>query len=260
MTKQPDFLLSTDSLTWYGVDLIFDTAVQAEFDGLDLAMRKSFDARNADYIAKLSKKHNMPVKVIQVSNKVNTKELNQALDLCAATGARQITINSPAFFDVWVYNFLVDNLPSYRDHNKDITFSIVNPPQSNFFALPIPKYRFANIVEIIKKYGCHLWLDIVNIPEEALENDLLRKLDKFVPYMSVIYFSDKTKTGKGHILPGDGTLKLTSILKKLFKENYDGFLSLKIHIEKNDLADSDKVALILKKATAFYKDYYEQLS
>lgn len=260
MTKKTDFLLSTDTLTWYGLDLIFDTAVQAAFDGLDLAMRKSFDARNADYIAKLSKKHNMPVKVIQVSNKANTKELNQALDLCAATWARQITINAPDFFDLWVYNFLIDNLPSYRDHNKDITFSIINPPQSNFFALPIPKYRFANIVEIIKKYWCHLWLDIVNIPEEALENDLLRKLDKFVPYMSVIYFSDKTKLWKWHVLPWDGTLKLTSILKKLSKENFSWSLSLKIDIEKSDLADSDKVALILKKATTFHKDYYDSLS
>lgn len=64
--------------------MIFEVAKQAGFDGIDLALWKNFDARNCDYVKKLSTKHAMPVHVIQTSASTNAKEMNQALDLCAA--------------------------------------------------------------------------------------------------------------------------------------------------------------------------------
>ncbi|GAG79619.1 unnamed protein product [marine sediment metagenome] len=144
--------MSTDSFSSLGLDLVFELSKEAGFDGIDLAIRKNFDARNVDYVKKLMKTHDMPVKVIQVSDKVNQKELNKALDLCEATGADTITINAPAFFDMKTYNFIVDNIDTYKKENKHIHFSIINPENANIFALPIPKYRFSNIVEIVKKY------------------------------------------------------------------------------------------------------------
>lgn len=254
----PQFVLSTDTLAGYGLDLIFDLAKNAGFDGIDLATRKNFDAWNASYVTKLSQKYEIPVTTIQVSPNVNPKEMNQALDLCSETGARVVTINAPKYFDLKTFNFLNDNLAAYRNRNKDIKFGIINPPQTTYL-VPIPHYRFTNVVEIIKKYGAHVGLDISNIDENALESQLLRKLDKFIPHLASVYFSDKTRSGKGHVLPGDGTLKLGSILKKLKKEGYKGQISLKIDIEKRDLADSDKVLLILKKATNFFKEYYRDI-
>jgi hypothetical protein len=44
--QKADFLLSTDTLPGYGLDLIFKIAKRIKFDGLDLAMRKNFDAWN----------------------------------------------------------------------------------------------------------------------------------------------------------------------------------------------------------------------
>ena len=260
MVKENDnvkFVLSTDTLTWYGLDLIFDLAKKAWFDGIDLATWKNYDAWNEGYVSQLSEKYKIPVTTIQVSNKVNAKELNQALDLCAETGARGISINAPQYFDMKTYNFITDNLTAYKKHNKDIKFSIINPPQETYI-IPIPKYRFTNVVEIIKLHGAYLGLDISNIEETALETQLLRKLDKFIPHISSIYFSDKTRAWKWHVLPWDGTLKLTAILKKLKKWNFKGNVSLKIDLDKVDLADSDKVLLILKKATNFFQEsYYE---
>lgn len=219
-------------------------------------MRKNLDSRNASYVKKLSKNYNMPVKVIQTSNNINSKELNQALDICEETGAKIITINAPEYLNLKAYNFILDNLANYRKHNQDIKFSIINPEQSNFFALPIPKYRFTNVIEIIKKYGSFVGLDIVHLEEEALENEFLRKLKSFIPHLSVIYFSDKTRAGEGHVLPGDGTLKLPNILKKFKKELYPGHISLKVKIKTGDLADTDKALLILKKATTYFKEHY----
>jgi hypothetical protein len=119
-------------------------------------MWKNFDARNVSYVKKLSRKHNLPVKVIQTSPKLNKKEMEKALDLCESLNVDTININAPKFFDYKSYNFIKDNLERYKRANPDIHFSIINPNDSSFFAIPIPKYRFNNLVEIIKKYGCDL--------------------------------------------------------------------------------------------------------
>jgi len=39
-------------------------------------------------------------------------------------------------------------------------------------------------------------LDIVNIEEEKFDNILVRKLPNLLPYVNVIYLSDKNKLGK----------------------------------------------------------------
>ncbi len=95
----PLFLLSTESLSSYGLDLAFEVAKEAGYDGLDLALWKNFDAWNVNYVKKLVKKHDLPIKVIQVSDKVNTKELNQALDLATALGVDTIAFNAPSIFN-----------------------------------------------------------------------------------------------------------------------------------------------------------------
>ncbi|MEI8092295.1 MAG: hypothetical protein WCG98_09280 [bacterium] len=211
----PAFLFSSDSLSGYGLDLIFELVKEAGFDGLDIALWKNFDAWNVDYVKKLIVKHDLPVKVIQVSGNVNEKEMTKALDLCYALGADTIAINAPKMFNFKAFSYVVDNLPRWKKDNKSIHFTIINPEDSNIFALPIPKYRFSNIVEIIKKYLCYVGLDISNMDSNAFENDFMRKIKDFLPYVAIFYMSDKSRIGEDHILPGDGVLKLDLLMGKL---------------------------------------------
>lgn len=256
--KSP-ILLSSDSLSGYWLDLIFQLTKEAGFDGIDLATWKNFDARNINYVKKLSEKHDLPIKIVQVSSSINEKEINKALDLCYETKADTISINPPKIFNMKSFNFLLDNLPRLRKENKNIHFSIINPENSNIFALPIPKYRFTNIVEIIKKYSCYLWLDISNMDTEEFEGNFMRKLREFLPYISTIYFSDKTRLGDWHMLPGEWALKLEGFLKKLKEYNYRRHISIKMELTKADLADSEKVLLILKKARKYMQDNFDEV-
>ncbi len=250
------FLLSTDTLSWYWLDLIFDIAVESWFWWIDLAIWKNFDSRNTSYVKKLSNKHNLPVKIIQTSDNINAKELNLALELCEELWADTITINPPKIMNFSAHNFIVDNIDEYKKQNPDINFSIINPENSNLFALPIPKYYFSNIVEIIKKYWCYIWLDISNFDEETLEVVFLSKIEQFISYISTVYFSDKTKLWKWHILPWEWVLKLAKILKKMKKWKYKRYFSLKVDIEKNDLADNDKVLIMLKKTVNYFNEHF----
>ncbi|MDR2415203.1 MAG: hypothetical protein LBD75_00895 [Candidatus Peribacteria bacterium] len=217
MFKTNALLLSTDTLPNYGLDLIFAIAKEAGFDGIDLAMWKGFDAWDETYVQKLAFEYDLPVYVVQTSAKLNQKEMDKALDICAATGADTICINAPKITEFKVYDFISDNLATYQKENPDINFAIINPLDSKLFALPIPEFRFSNIIDIVKKYNAYVGLDITNLDIDAFEEEMMRKVDDYAPYLSVVYFSDKDKKGKSHLLPGEGTLDLVNFLKRLKK-------------------------------------------
>lgn len=258
LSRKAECLFSTDSLSGYWLDLVFDLVKEAWFDGIDLAIWKNFDSRKVDYVKKLSETYQLPIKVIQTSDNLNDKEINRAIDLCYELGADTIAINAPKFFNFKAFSFITDNILRRRKENKSIHFAIINPEDSSLFALPIPKYRFSNMVEIVKKYLCYIGLDIANLDSDAFENDFLRKIKDFLPYLAVVYFSDKSKIWEGHVLPGDGVLKLPTFLKRLKEYWFNRYISTKIKISKSDLSDSDKVKIILKKSRKYFQENYEE--
>lgn len=255
-TKTNPLLLSTDTLPNYWLDLIFSIAKSTWFDGIDLAMRKWFDAWDEEYVQKLALDHKMPVYIIQTSAKLNQKELDKALDLCEATNADTICVNAPKITDFKAYDFIADNLKSYKDSNPDIHFTILNPKDSKLFALPIPEYRFSNIIDIVKKYDAYVWLDISNIDMDSFENEFTRKIDDYAPYISVIYLSDKTKDWKWHLIPGDWMLDLKTFLKRLKKSWYSRPISVKLDFKPTELANKEKLRKQLKKVRMYYDKYF----
>jgi len=176
---------------------------------------KNFDAWNVEYVQKLSQVHQLPVAIVQISSSVNQKEMQKALDICEALGTTTITINAPTMFNFKSYSYLNDVLPRLREEYPHIRFSLINPEDASLFALPIPQYRFSNIADIIKRYHCYLALDLANMDSNVLENEMSRNIDDFLPYLSTIYVSDKSRTGVSHLLPGEGVLKLQSFIEKL---------------------------------------------
>ena len=258
--KENALLLSTDTLPNYWLDLIFSIAKNNGFVGIDLAMRKWFDARDEEYVQKLSLKYEMPVYIVQTSAKLNQKELDKALDICQATNCDTICINAPKITDFKAYDFITDNLKAYKDNNPDIHFTIRNPKDSKLFALPIPEYRFSNIIDIVKKYDCYIWLDTSNIDIDSFEDDFTRKIDDFAPYISVIYISDKSKNGKTHLALWDGTLDLKTFFKRLKKSWYSRPMSIKLDFKPTELANKSILKKQFKKIRAYYDKFFLNLN
>lgn len=257
--KKWKLLLSSDSLSWYWLDLVFHIASYLKFDWIDLAIRKNFDSRSIWYITKLIEKYWIWINVIQLSDKCNKKELDYWVELAREIWADVISINPPSIFNYKTYKYICDNLAWYKKHHKSIKFSIINPPKSSLFLLPVPNYYFSNIVEIIKTYNAYLWLDISNIDEIDLETKFLKKLSNFISYIPIVYISDKDKNWIWHIWLWSWVLKLPTILKKFKQNEYKWYFSLKIEISKKDLADMDKIEQILKKCKAYFDENYKQL-
>ena len=253
--KKAKFLLSTDTLNGYWLDLIFQIAKNIGFDGLDIALRKSFDVRNNYYVKKLIEKYNLPIYIIQTSRNLNRSELNYAVDLAKFLEIKNININSPTYWNIKAYKFIKDDVKYYKKQNPNIKFSIINATED---IIILPKYRFSNIVEIIKKYNFYLALDIAFLKEEDIDK-LLKKLSTFIPYITTVYLSDRSKNDKTHIPLWEWILKLPTVLKKFKQHEFDWFFSLKLNLTKKELADIDKIEVILKKCKLYFKENYEDL-
>jgi sugar phosphate isomerase/epimerase len=251
-------LLSTDSLAWYGLDLIFSIASKAWFDGLDLAMRKNYDARHPDYVQELSKNHNLPIKVIQTSNKTNAKELNQAVELAQTLEVSHIAINPPSYFDMKTYTFLTNNLHTYQQQYPEITFTIITPDTKSMKYLPLPQYHFGNIPSIISKYKCHIGIDIATLTNDIIEEFLLVKIPSLVKDISICYVGDKTKSQK-YLVPGEGDQDILPIFKALHTNIYKGFFDVKLSINAQTLVNRDKVITLLEKSINYIHNHYQSL-
>ena len=256
MLKSNALILSTDSLPNYWLDLIFSIVKDVWLDGIDLAMWKWFDAWDEDYVRKLSFDYDLPVYAIQTSSKLNQREMNKALDLCESTWASTICINAPKITEFKIYDFISGNLETYQKENPSINFSIINPVDSKLFALPIPEYRFSNVIDIVKKYSSYLWLDISNLDTETFEENFIRKLEEYAPYISILYLSDKDKKWHGHLLPWNGDLDLIKFLKKLRKIWFSRPVSIKIDFTPQELSDKEKLMTKLSKVKEFYEKYF----
>lgn len=257
---KPQIVLSTDTLPWYGLDYIFDIAKSAGFDWIDLAMWKNFDAWNSKYVKKLIKQYDLPVEIIQTSQKVTPKELQQAILLAQEVKAKRICMNAPTYFNVGSYKLIKDWLEDRSKQFPDIEFSIITPDTSSIMLLPIfPKYRFSSFVEVIKTYKAKIWLDTSEMDDDTRDAVTMRKLENMTPYISVLYPSDKSSGGKTHLPLGDGMLRISNFLQQLYKYKFDGIFSIKYTFAKKDLADADKIHDYLTKAIAYItKNFSEQ--
>jgi sugar phosphate isomerase/epimerase len=241
-------LLSTDTLSGYGLDHIFEVAKSAWFGGIDLAMWKNFDTWNSSYVKKLKAKHDISVPIIQVSSDINSKEMTQALELAAILGTTTIVINPPSTFNIASYHFITSKLPQIQADNPGIQFAIINPPEDMVFILPIPKFKFSNVEQITSKYHCTIWLDITHVDGDFVDSEMMKKLPIHLKNTSTIYISDKTKKWVRHLPLWEWDMKIDLLFKKMAKMDYTGYYSIKYALSKKQLADMDEVEVVLKKA------------
>ena len=258
-THKAKVLLSTDTLPGYGLDHIFDFAKNLGFDGIDLAMWKNFDARNTKYVKKLIAQYSLPVHIVQTSAEITPKELQQAIMLAQEVGASVLAINAPWYFNIKSYKLISDGLKDWKEQFPEIQFAIITPDSSSMTLLPIfPKNHFSSVVEIIKKYQALVWLDTSHISEEARDTIMLRKLENMLPYISVVYASDKNAAWVSHLSLGEWILPINTLLQQLYKYNYSWFFSIKLNLAKKDLADSDKVSIYLRKCLEYITQYFHE--
>ena len=234
-------LLSTSTLTGYGLHRVFDFASKAWYDGIDLSLGiMNFDLWDWDYVASLIKAYHIPVRSITAPAKdMSTEKFHNILELWNKLWVASISFAPPHIMDKDTKWFL---LLKDAQKNTDISLCIHNV-ESTFLFFVIPEYRNASF-EKIKSVTGSASLDILAV-ENSAQMDIIRALAALGSSLKNIYIADKTSSVKW-IIPGTwegwlSHLPLESFLLKLKAQSYVWDISLKVTPKDIWVWDADRV-------------------
>ncbi len=250
-------LLSTSSLTWYGLHRIFKFASKAGFDGLDIALWKiNYDYWDENYIKELSDSFKVPVLSITAPTRgMNQKKVDKIVKIASTLWAQVITFSPPHFSDKNPTRFTKYLLKVKRDTHISIAVQNVEP---KFLFFIIPEYKNSTLYEI-KKVTWDATLDLSNIDSSSWM-DILKAQKMLWSSAKNIFLSDKHGT-KTWILPwwagwGISYLPLESFFMKLKTAGYNGFITLKVKPTELWVWTEEKVLQNLEYSISYYKKHF----
>ena len=248
------FLLSTSSLSGYGLHRIFLLTKKWEYDGIDLSVDfNQFDTYDASYIDSLIQTTDISViSITAPERKLNKKQCDQLLTLADELGVKIVNLHPPHRLDKekdWFWEYLQVVAQKY----PNIIINIINAPPKTWLFL-ISEYGDAR-PETIKKITQHTALSIENVdPESGV--DLMKTFVLLGATMWLVYLSDKNEEKVG-MFPGEGTMPIESLLIKLRDIGYTGHFSLTVDPESLNAGwDEEDIIIRMKKSRSFLMKYF----
>lgn len=254
-------LLSTSSLTGYGLHRIFKFAKEAWYTGLDIALwTLNYDLWDEDYIYELSQHFDLPVLSLTAPGKGMGKEkLEKIIMMAKKLSVQTVTFSPPHITDKDTKWF---GSPLARI-KKDTLISIcVQNVEPKFLFFVIPEYRNATFTQIKNVTG-DTTLDILGV-DNSSSMDIIKAQKILGSSIKNIFFSDKHGMKRG-ILPGGAGggisyLPLESFLMKLKSTGYGGYITLKVNPKEIGVGNADRVAQNLAYMKTYYEKHFESFS
>ncbi len=242
--------ITTDSFTGYGLDRAFELAKTAEMDGIEVVIRHNeFDTQNADYLNRLSKRHNLPIIALSTSIEMSVEKANRVISLAEQIGVSLVTLTPPDIFDFNYKKWVKKEMSTLRRKRK-VKIALVNPPVKTMLGI-IPKYAFNDIFEL--KQLDDLAFDTSNAVGRT--EPLLEIYNTLKPNIRHIHLSN-SKHEQSHTLLSSGIVPLESFLTRLARDRFEGALTLKLDPSALGVGKDEKVLTNLEDCKKFVAKYF----
>lgn len=218
-------LLSTASLSGYGLHKIFSLAKQAGYQGIDLSVDFGlFDSVNTEYLRSLIALTEIPiVSITAPEKKLSTEQLDSVLKLATELNVRSVNVHPPHRLEK-EKNWFGEYLNVLQKKYAHLTINVINAPPKTWLFF-IAEYGDAR-PETIKKMTEHTALSIANIdPNSGV--DLMKTFYLLGSTLECVYLSDKREDGD-MLFPGEGLMPLESLLIKLSDLEFRGNFILQV--------------------------------
>jgi len=254
-------LLSTASLTGYGLHRIFSFAKNAWYTGLDISLGTlNFDLWDEDYIAELSEHFKLPVLSITAPWKtMSKKKLDKIILMAKKLSVQLVTFSPPHITDKdtkWFGSLL---MKIKRDTHISICIQNVEP---KFLFFVIPEYRNATFTQIKSVTG-DTTLDILGV-DSGSSMDILKAQKMLGSSIKNIFFSDKHGMKRGILPWGAGGwisyLPLESFLMKLKSVWYGWYITLRVDPREIGVGNAERVEQNLEYMKNYYEKHFEKFS
>ncbi|MDD3793362.1 MAG: hypothetical protein PHI37_01000 [Candidatus Gracilibacteria bacterium] len=246
-------LLSTSSLSGYGLHRIFQFAKKAGFDGIDLSLNyDDFDIWDEKYIKSLS--DNIGIKVLSITapnRGLYEDSVNKIMLLSSFLGVQVVNFSPPYIKDLNVSWFSKKLIKIKKESKISICVKNVEP---EFLLLIIPKYRNSSLLDI-KKITGDTAIDL-SFLDGSSGVDIIKAQKVLGNTIKNVYLSDKDGTLPGNAGGGISNLPIESFLMRLKTTGYNGFLSLKVNPIELGVGNEELIFQNISNIMDYYKRYY----
>jgi sugar phosphate isomerase/epimerase len=242
--------ITSNSFQGYSLDHIFELTAAAGLEGIEVAITHGeFDTQDAEYLKKLSKRHNLPIVALSTPINMNAVKAERALNLATEIGAPLLSLTPPDIFNFNYRTWLKKEFATLR-RRKKVQVALVNPPIQTLLGI-IPKYAFNDFHDL--KEFADITFDVCNTRGHS--EPLLEIYSILKSNIRHIYLAN-AKHEKNYTLLPDGNLPLESFLTRLARDNFDKAIVLKLDPKTLGVGKIDKVLKNLENCQEFVRKYF----
>jgi sugar phosphate isomerase/epimerase len=274
--------LSTGSLYSYGTARVFDLAVQAGYDGVEIIVDHRWDTRQPAYLRRLSADYGLPIVAVhspfvdEISGWPDDQlgRLERTVALAQEIGVSMVVTHLPFRFYAVVgqwhayqprrfllplpvprrepyYHLLRNGLEAF-EAEAGVTIAVENMPLKRFLGLGIDGYWFNSPAELSRFH--HVTLDTTHLGTWGLDPlAVYEQLRERVVHVHLSNFD-----GREHRSPPDGRLSLAELLHRLARDGYRGVVTVETSPEALDAEDEAKCLAALRRALAFCREHIDR--
>ena len=240
--------LTTGCLYKYGLNRIFEFTKDAGFEGLDIILNDIFDTRDPDYLLRLQEFFKLPIVSLSLPADSTPKRFQAALEIAETANIPLLNVRPPLFTNVRYAQWFKNEIPKLQKRTK-VKIAVENPPSNSGFFLP--QYSLRNI-EDLRRFD-YICLDTCHLASQKLP--LLRVYKIIRKRLEFVYISN-FHNGMANQALDEGEIPLESFLTHLRKDNFTKPICIKFSLEAMGAGDKNKVMENLRRAKAFYEEYF----
>ncbi|MCF7917978.1 sugar phosphate isomerase/epimerase [Candidatus Gracilibacteria bacterium] len=241
--------LHSQSFPHYGLERFFEFAQKAGFDGVEITVNENYDTQNAEYLKKLEKRYNIPIKAFSLPHKKEENFVDAFQDVVKEFPKAHLNLASPQSFS-FKYKRWMDGIVPKLCKKYDLKLNRRNAPFQLMFGM-IPE-RTDNSLFSLREKG-YVCLDLSAL--WASKEEIMRSIGFLGDKLRFVYLSNVNRNTPYSPLP-TGVLPLESFLTKLAKNRYQGHFTLKVSPQELHEGDDTKLLETLIESRKFYEEYF----
>ncbi|HEY8596979.1 MAG TPA: TIM barrel protein [Thermomicrobiales bacterium] len=246
----PTLALATGSLHNYGLNRVWDFALEAGFDAVEVMIDTKWDSRQPTYLRSLVAATGLPIAALHTPFRplVGFGEdypacVRRALDLAGEVGAMSVVAHpelaNGTDYSHWLMKHYEELSPT-----DGPTLAVENMPL--VLVNRKPKYASYTIDRIAKFPG--ITLDTTHFATANV--DILTAFEALRDEVRHIHLSD-FGDGREHRVPGRGVLPLDLFLLALAEAQYERVITVELVPDALEAGDDDEVRTRLRETVAF---------
>ncbi|MHB8780262.1 MAG: sugar phosphate isomerase/epimerase family protein [Candidatus Geothermincolia bacterium] len=254
----PRFILSTASLYYYPLPLVFELATEAGFSGVELMVTRRLETQDEETVSELARRW-LPVQGVHgpflLANKSvwgdYREKIRRSISMARALDTDTVVVHLPYFWHPGYARWMRNEL------NEEGRRAGVKLAVENAIHLKLKRrwnFSYYNSVEALRQFD-HITMDTSHFAITRV--DIITAWEALRDKVAHVHLSDNHGHGlDDHALPDTGSLPLDRFLTRLSEDGYEGSISLELNPRALESEKPERVLGHLQRSLEYCREHF----